>query len=518
MAQKEVVTTEVDELIKLVQTRKEISIADAAKALSTTESAVEQFADLLQEEGILELKYKFTTPYLSYKSGDRAEHLMSEQKKSEAFYIEKPKEIEEEEPAGSDAEDDDSIPESLRKKGFGKATVDDTHEKIQQAAALVTIHVPEPVAIVSEDDKQKLLDAATELARKKPITEKMDDFNSAILQVHEDMKAGNFETAKQLYGLITHYYESLPEKYSSEKDKIADQLVELSKKLAVNIDMFNEKDFNDKVKSITELGRLCYNLIDKKNFNDAAQKFSELKEQYALLPNGFLQKKSELHDKLVKLHEVLVTNRAKVYSADLSRKSAIISKHMDNGWNALEKEDVDYALKAYQEIRKLQKTLPAGFMQKKIQLGEKITEFYEELAAMKAEISSEDFRLKRFQLRSLLDKVKSYAGAAASGNTSTTTSSSSSSSSSTFSSSDGDKAGTGSGNPSAAENADDVNTNISAAVELFSQAKKVFADFPRGFLEEKSAIETEMCKLDKQLLQLRLSLSIADLKSKKARS
>ena len=48
MAQKEVVTTEVDELIKLVQTRKEISIADAAKALSTTESAVEQFADLLQ--------------------------------------------------------------------------------------------------------------------------------------------------------------------------------------------------------------------------------------------------------------------------------------------------------------------------------------------------------------------------------------------------------------------------------------------------------------------------------------
>src|SRR3989338_4552329 len=123
MPAKEVVTTEVDELIKLVQDRKEISIADAAKKLNTTEGAVEQFADLLQEEGILELKYKFTTPYLCYKSGERAEHLMSEQKKSEAFYVEKQEESDE--GSGSSSENDDDVPEALRTKGFGKAMVDD---------------------------------------------------------------------------------------------------------------------------------------------------------------------------------------------------------------------------------------------------------------------------------------------------------------------------------------------------------------------------------------------------------
>src|SRR3989338_8994944 len=122
----------------------------------------------------------------------------------------------------------------------------------------------------------------------------------------------------------------------------------------------------------------------------------------------FWKKKSELHDKLIKLHETLVTNRAKVYSADLSRKSTIIVKHLDNGWNALEREDVDTAVKIYQEIRKVQKTLPAGFMQKKIQIGEQITVFYEELAAMKAEISTEEFRYKQVQVRSLIEKTKSY--------------------------------------------------------------------------------------------------------------
>ncbi|HIH42618.1 TPA: hypothetical protein HA246_03160 [Candidatus Woesearchaeota archaeon] len=499
MAQKEVVTTEVDELIKLVQTRKEISIADAAKALSTSEAAVEQFADLLQEEGILELKYKFTTPYLSYKSGERAEHLMAEQKKAESFYVETPKESDEES-TGSEAENDEDLPESLRKKGFGKATLD---EKSATQTKTTTIEIPEPAAIVSEDDKQKLLDAATELARQKPISEKVADFNSVILQVYEDMKNGNFDTAKELYNLITHYYEALPEKYTNEKDKIVDQLVGLSKKLAVNIDMFNENEFNDKVKKITELGRGCYNLIDKKNFNDASQKFTELKELYSQLPNGFLEKKSELHDKLVKLHEALVTNRAKVYSADLSRKSAIIAKHLDNGWNALEKEDVDTAVKIYQEIRKVQKALPSGFMQKKIQVGEKITEFYEELASMRAEISTEEFRHKQSQLRTLLEKVKQYADTASTGTK--------------LNISSADKTGTKISSTSVLENAENINSNISTAVELFRQAKQVFASLPKGFLEEKSAIETEMFKLDKQLLQSRLSLSMAELKDKKTK-
>ncbi len=488
MPAKEVMTTEVDELIKLIQARKEISIADAAKTLNTSEAAVEQFAELLQEEGILELKYKFTTPYLSYKSGERAEHLMAEQKKSDAFYLEKPKESDEES-TDSEIEKDDDLPESLRNKGFGKATIDENAAKSPQAITTAAINIPEPAAaLVSEDDRQKLVNTAAELAKSKPINEKVDDFNSAILQVYEDMKAGNFDTAKQLYGLITHYYESLPERYSSEKDKIVDQLVDLSKRLAINIDMFNENEFNDKVKKITELGRLCYNLIDKKNFTEAAKRFNELKGLYAQLPTGFLQKKSELHDKLVKLHETLVTNRAKVYSTDLSRKSAIISKYLDNGWNSLEKEDVDAAAKAYQEIRVLQKTLPAGFMQKKIQIGEKITEFYEEFAAMKTEISTEEFNHKKTQLRSLLEKARSYANAASI-----------------------NKAGkTGSTGDS-----EDTAADITAAVELFRQAKQVFASLPRGFLEEKSALETEMFRLDKELLQLKLKISIEEFQDKK---
>lgn len=509
MAQKEVVTTEVDELIKLVQSKKEISIADAAKALSTTESAVEQFADLLQEEGILELKYKFTTPYLSYKGSERAENLMAEQKKAESFYIEPKKQDEEEDSAVSKAENEEDIPEALRKKGFGKAAADSLSANAPITPITNAIEIPEPKIvseIVSEDDRQKIAETASELAKPKPINEKISDFNSAILQVYEDMKAGNFETAKHLYGLITHYYGSLPEKYSSEKDRIVDQLIELSKKLAVNIDMFNEKEFNDKVKKITELGKLCYNLIDKKNFGDAGQRFNELKELYAQLPFGFLEKKTELHDKLVKLHETLVNSRTKAYAGDLSRKSMIIGKLLENGWNALGREDVDKAAKAYQEIKKIQQTLPAGFMQKKILIGENITEFYQEFAAIKSEVSVEEFNSKKAQIKSLIAQAQSLIGAIGAASSNANNNSNNNSGSSNR----GNYVNNiyhGNDNGNAA--------NIENAIALFKQAKQILASMPRGFMEEKSALQSELFNIDKQLLQVKLRVTKAELGDKR---
>jgi len=56
--------TGVDKLVNLVRKNKRVSLADAAKQLGVSTVVVEEWADFLEEEGIISMEYKFTTPYL----------------------------------------------------------------------------------------------------------------------------------------------------------------------------------------------------------------------------------------------------------------------------------------------------------------------------------------------------------------------------------------------------------------------------------------------------------------------
>ena len=59
------IKTRADELVKLVKRMGEISFEDAAKQLSVSPSTIEAWANFLEEEKILSIKYNFTTPFLT---------------------------------------------------------------------------------------------------------------------------------------------------------------------------------------------------------------------------------------------------------------------------------------------------------------------------------------------------------------------------------------------------------------------------------------------------------------------
>jgi chromosome segregation ATPase len=64
MAQSSVIETGVDKLVALIKQNKRISVPDAAKLLNVSRVVIEEWADFLEEEGIISIEYKFTTPYL----------------------------------------------------------------------------------------------------------------------------------------------------------------------------------------------------------------------------------------------------------------------------------------------------------------------------------------------------------------------------------------------------------------------------------------------------------------------
>ncbi len=59
-----VIETGVDRLVHLIKKIRKISIAEAAKKLGVSTIVVEEWADFLEDEGVISIEYKFTTPYL----------------------------------------------------------------------------------------------------------------------------------------------------------------------------------------------------------------------------------------------------------------------------------------------------------------------------------------------------------------------------------------------------------------------------------------------------------------------
>ncbi len=58
------ITTGVDKLVSLIEEKKRISISDAAAELSVPKVVIEEWADFLHQQGVIDLEYKFTTPFL----------------------------------------------------------------------------------------------------------------------------------------------------------------------------------------------------------------------------------------------------------------------------------------------------------------------------------------------------------------------------------------------------------------------------------------------------------------------
>jgi len=75
VVKKSVIETGVDKLVKLVNERKKVSVNDAAKELGVPVSSIEEWADFLEEEGIISIQSRFATIYLIEKQIGKKELL-----------------------------------------------------------------------------------------------------------------------------------------------------------------------------------------------------------------------------------------------------------------------------------------------------------------------------------------------------------------------------------------------------------------------------------------------------------
>jgi hypothetical protein len=67
------IQTGVDKLVALIKDKQKVDLSDAAKQLGVSKTIVQEWADFLEEEGIIELKYSFAKTYLVDKKVTKTE-------------------------------------------------------------------------------------------------------------------------------------------------------------------------------------------------------------------------------------------------------------------------------------------------------------------------------------------------------------------------------------------------------------------------------------------------------------
>ncbi len=306
------ITTGVDALVRLVKEKQRIELEDAAGTLNIPLETIEDWARVLEEEGILSIEYRLTRIYLVWVQPTQ-EEIATE---TESFYEEKKGIVEE--------------VEAFRKKitketeGVGELqkAFDDFYSKTQSKIEnLEKLVAPLPTAkAVSEEAFSKYEDELTQMGKN------LVDVKGAIKDIEKEVKGlgvGKEAPAKALVDKI--------EKATAELHTLQGEMEELRKratqeKMPADVEMPSARDIKRKFDSL------------KKDFSSLRSRNAKLREDMISL-----QESSEI---LKNVAESVMEREEKI--GGLGKEMATLSEEADR---LLKKsKDVSEKVKEHAEL------------------------------------------------------------------------------------------------------------------------------------------------------------------------
>ena len=325
----DVVKTSADKLVKLVNQKGEISFEDSANELNVSQETIEAWANFLEEEKIISIKYNFTTPLLT----------VFEQKKK------KPKE-----------------------------------ETIEE-----------------ETLKKKPAEQAKRTLKKEELTE----IHLLLGEAYSYIKKKKFDKAKEIYALIKGKYDGLPSEFLEKKNELNTHLTKLSKDLGVNLSKLSIKEMEKKSQYLKKLLKLLEQKIKNKDLLGGIKTYGQIRRMYDNLPDGFIEQKVVLQNKIIELYGPLITIREEQDIKDMSTKKTEIINLLEETRQSINERNMPLAIKLYEKIRKIYNSLSEGFLQERAELQAKIIPLYEEILLGYKKITSDDMENKTIKIEEL---------------------------------------------------------------------------------------------------------------------
>ena len=486
------ISTAADELVDLVTREKEISFGKASKILKIPARTIEDWANFLEEDGVIGIKYKMTTPYLTVfdpktanakkKKKDKVvfdEHLADAEIKSNIDVVsEFLGEIADRSSKGEFAElDQDYDNVNSRLKTLLSHILEKGQISPQQKAKMSAelTEIEQKAAAASEMVKTSRFDSANiayeslnEKANK--LLEKVAYHNSfiqdisnpsmaAITELLENtyglMREGQMERSQDNYDKLKLMFTGYSNRFLSERSGIQQKILKLNQDIVVNTQKFGIYHMKTAKVKIKSLAKSASKSLGKKDYEAASTYYAQIKKIFDSLPKGFSKEKQALEAMTIRIFDQITKYKEKRLEMRFLQVSGRINELLKQANQYIETGDIKKAFIAYGDLNKSYQHLPPGFMKNKFDLQDRIVEVQKNLFHHMESQAENSTVAKTQEIMSLL----------------------------------------------ATMNAQTLQGQLKDAENNYSQINKVFSELPEGFIKRKTELQGKIVDAYEKLLK-----------------
>lgn len=484
-------TTAADDLLDIVKMEGEISFSDAAKKLGVSAQTIEAWATFLEEDGVLSVKYKMTTPYLTLPAARKA---AKKEKSDEALFQDKladaeiKTEIENVSELLSSAENkraegDFGVLDSMFSQILSKL------KKIMQfVSSLTYVSSQEKAGILKKyAEAEEKTKTASELLKEN----KFDEANAAYSELQSELKGivqetksdyseaedikvsreaglrkilektydllekGKLEDAASNYEKTKGILASFSQQWQSEKSSMQESIIKLNRDIVVYSNKIKRQRMDEGAAKINALVGFSRDYLHKRKFAMAAAYYSEIKKNFDSLPAGFAREKRKLKEEILRVFEQLIQEKEKRLRYRFSLMSKEIERLLKEAEKQMEAGSSGEAFRTYKLLSKTYGQLPRGFLKERFELQSRIMLLYSRLSQILERKEESELATETRQILRLLETMKQQIGSG----------------------------------------------KFSEANLTYSEINRIFGKVPEGFVQQKTELQKRIVELYEKLLE-----------------
>ncbi len=436
------ITTEADLLMNLLKEVNEISLDEAAKVLGIPPATLENWANFLEEERLLSVKYKFTTPYLVYTKPGGGQKPVQEK-------FEKPMPKEEQEDYNKSVlkrteELVQKVDTELKHGDFSnvKASLPELLAKTKSYQGTVQLPAGQKEATAKQLGE---LDSLLQKANYAAETGRYDEASRLYSRIHRDLKElifslkqvysdverqkqrkeeasadikvlldraysfigqGNVKDATRLYAQLREMHQRMPSDFARRKLEVEKDLLKLNKDLSNVIDRKSLEEMREGTKKLVALIRVCEDANKKGQVARAEEAYYEMKKIFEQLPSGFYRERKALEQKILTLFGNLSKIRKDNLSREYNSKSSKITALLAAIQEDVKAGRIKDAIGKYHEAKATYDTIPKAFVREKLAIFERLMPAHHSLAQAYAEAAGRELKEKSAQIIQLVRRMQ----------------------------------------------------------------------------------------------------------------
>ena len=403
------ITTAADELLDLVMTEKEISFKNASKKLGIPVNTIENWANFLEEDKVLSIKYKMTTPYLTVfnpkaSAGKKNEKVVFDENLAEAevksnidLVSEFLNEISTRSSKGEFGEldqDYDNVKGRLKallghvlEKGQispqQKVKMSEEFARIEQKIAAASDMVKSSkfdsanvtYAALNESANKLLEKVAYHYSFIQDISDpSLDGVKELLENTYTVMKHGEMERAQDNYEKLKLMFTGFSKKFLSERSQLQQKILKLNQDIVINTQKFGIYRMKAAKVKIKSLAKSASKSLHNKEYDAASMYYEEIKKNFDGLPKGFAKEKQELEAMTLRIFDQIAKYKEKRLESRFVQVSGRINELLKQAHQHIEAGNIKKGFITYGDLNKSYQNLPYGFMKNKFELQDRIVE------------------------------------------------------------------------------------------------------------------------------------------------